>query len=409
MTPPQLAGDGPVVDVLHPVEVGRFPALRNDLYGAAAHGLDGRLRERLNLHEPLPRDHRLDVGIALAVNTDVVQVSVDFDEIPLLLEKLDHSLPRLGAIETVELRARRRCHPSVLGDDLELGQVVATPGLVVVLVVSRGDLDHARAEVGIDENRVAHDGDAAVRNGQDRESANEVFVAVVVRMHGHSGIAEHGLGARCGDGEALARAFDRIVDVVQAAIALAEFDFDVGDGRAAVRAPVDHRQIAVDQTVFVELHEDVAHGSRQPFIEGEALARPVAGRTEAGELVLDLGGVLFLPLPDLLDEFVATELETGDALFLETALDHHLCGDAGVVDARNPQGVEAGHALPAHDDVLQGVHERVTDVQAAGDVGRGDDDGELRLFAVGDRSEVAFALPFRINALLERGRLVSFL
>jgi hypothetical protein len=53
MTPPQLPRDRPVVDVLHPVEVRRFPALRGDGDVTLADRLDGRLRERLDLDEPL--------------------------------------------------------------------------------------------------------------------------------------------------------------------------------------------------------------------------------------------------------------------------------------------------------------------------------------------------------------------
>src|SRR5438477_13135353 len=74
MSPPELAGDRPVVDVLHPVEIGRFPALRNDLDCSLAHDIDCRLGEWFDLHEPLAGDHRLDDRVASAVDTDAVRV-----------------------------------------------------------------------------------------------------------------------------------------------------------------------------------------------------------------------------------------------------------------------------------------------------------------------------------------------
>ena len=74
VAPPELARDRPVVDVLHPVEVGRFPCLRQDLNRAVAHDVDGRFCERLDFHEPLPRDHRLDIGVAFAMHADRVRV-----------------------------------------------------------------------------------------------------------------------------------------------------------------------------------------------------------------------------------------------------------------------------------------------------------------------------------------------
>jgi hypothetical protein len=107
------------------------------------------------------------------------------------------------------------------------------------------------------------------------------------------------------------------VDVIELAVALAELDFDVGDGGAAVRTPVHHRQVAIDQAVLVQLHEDVAHGAGETFVEREALARPVAGSAEARELVFDLGGVLFLPLPHALDELLAANVEARDPFLRE--------------------------------------------------------------------------------------------
>ena len=78
-----------------------------------------------------------------------------------------------------------------------------------------------------------------------------------------------------------------------------------------------------------------------------------------------------------------------------------------MIGAGKPQRVEAGHPLPAHDDVLQRVHERVADVQTPGDVRRRDDDGEFRPLRIIDRSEILAALPEVVDALLELRGLVA--
>ena len=60
MAPPQLAGDAPRPDLLHPVEVNLAPALGEEADVAALDCVDRRLRKLVHAHEPLERDERLD-------------------------------------------------------------------------------------------------------------------------------------------------------------------------------------------------------------------------------------------------------------------------------------------------------------------------------------------------------------
>src|ERR1035437_10798372 len=59
MAPPELARDAPVVDVLHPLEVGLLVHLRRKAGVLLADGLFGLVSQRLNLDEPLCREARL--------------------------------------------------------------------------------------------------------------------------------------------------------------------------------------------------------------------------------------------------------------------------------------------------------------------------------------------------------------
>ena len=53
MAPPELPRDAPGLDILHPVEIGLFPALRYDLDIAVANRLDRRLGEGFGIDIPL--------------------------------------------------------------------------------------------------------------------------------------------------------------------------------------------------------------------------------------------------------------------------------------------------------------------------------------------------------------------
>src|SRR5438552_7125909 len=102
----------------------------------------------------------------------------------------------------------------------------------------------------------------------------------------------------------------------------------------------------------------------------------------------------------MLEESLAPDLGTLEALAFEVALDHHLGGDPGMVGADHPQSVLAPQPLPAGEHVLERNVERVADMERAGDVGRRHDN-RPRLAVAALRTEEAAALPMRVPALLD--------
>ena len=79
------------------------------------------------------------------------------------------------------------------------------------------------------------------------------------------------------------------------------------------------------------------------------------------------------PLPDALDELLASERFPGKSLGHQLFLDDVLCGDPGMVGSWEPQCVPSLHATPADQDVLQGMVQGVTDMERSRDIRRGDD------------------------------------
>ena len=71
-----------------------------------------------------------------------------------------------------------------------------------------------------------------------------------------------------------------------------------------------------------------------------------------------------------------TYLAAMDLLLGELALDHHLRGDAGVIETGLPEHVAAAHAHLTDEDVLKRVVEGVAHVERAGYVRRRDHDGK---------------------------------
>ena len=156
----------------------------------------------------------------------------------------------------------------------------------------------------------------------------------------------------------------------------------------------------------MQLHEDLGDRLRQPLVEREAFAAPVAGGAEALELADDRAARLGLPFPNAREKCFSPERAAVRLLALgKLALDHHLRRDARVVGARLPEHVPALHAMIAAQDVLQRVVERVAHVQVAGDVGRRDHHAErLGVGALRPAgAKGAFPLPERGDARLDGG------
>ena len=136
VAPPQLARDAPVVHVVDPVEVPRRHRRRVDRDAPVADGVAGRLRQRLDLDEPLLRQPRLDDGVAARAVPDGVDVRPLLGDDPALLaQRGDHGRPGLEPVEPLERPGGR--DDAALVEHRQVRQAVAPADLEVVRVVRR--------------------------------------------------------------------------------------------------------------------------------------------------------------------------------------------------------------------------------------------------------------------------------
>jgi tetratricopeptide (TPR) repeat protein len=189
-----------------------------------------------------------------------------------------------------------------------------------------------------------------------------------------------------------------VAEVVEAAVDFPVLDLVVGEGGLGDGIPVDETLAALDQPVLEESEEGLADGAGADLVHREPLAVPVARAAHRLELLGDARLVLVLPGLDPGDELLPPVLavalhllvlgEGGLAGFLESLVDHGLGRDAGVVGAGEPERLEALHAVRADEHVLDGVVERVPEVESGGDVGRRDEHAVGGLLAREDRRGV---------------------
>ena len=257
MAPPELARDAPVANVAHPFEINAFPILRRDLNFSRLHGFDGRLGQWLHLHEPLRGSARLDNRAAAVASADRVGVLDDFFEQAGGLQIGDGLIAGLEAIEA-GIFSGSGAHVAVIGHDVDFGQLVAAADFEVVDIVRGRNFQSAGAELAIDVG-VRDDGNFAIRERQMDHFADELLIALVLRVDGDSGIAQHRFRPGGGDDDIFLRPDHRIADVPEFPSALGVNGFQIADGRAAMRAPIDHVMRAINQPVFVQADESFAN------------------------------------------------------------------------------------------------------------------------------------------------------
>src|ERR1035438_9111281 len=164
MAPPELAADAPVVDVLHPVEIGLLVFLGGEVdrlfsIRSRLDGGDGYIGEGLNLDEPLRGEARLYDGFAAVAVAYVADVILDAREELPLFQILDYLFT---CSITVKAGVRAAFGVDVAGivHHVNGGKIVTCPKRKVVGIVGRGYFHRASAEFEADPF-IEDDGDFA--------------------------------------------------------------------------------------------------------------------------------------------------------------------------------------------------------------------------------------------------------
>ena len=226
MAPPQLAGNAPIVDILHPVDIRLGKTLGDKLDRAVLHHADGLLGQGRHLHKPLSGDQRLHIVVAAVAGAHIVGIILGLDQVTLLLQVLDDGLAALVAVHAVVLAAVF-VDGAVVSDDTDDLQIMAQTHLEVVGVVGGSHLHRAstKADLAV---FIAHNGNLAVHNGQDAGLADQMLELLVLRVHSHTGIAHHGFRTGGGYHDVAAAVRQGVTDIPQVARLIGILHLGVG-------------------------------------------------------------------------------------------------------------------------------------------------------------------------------------
>ena len=405
VAPPELPGNTPVLQVAHPGEIHVLVVLGHELDVAIFHRGNGRLGQLFHGHEPLVGQVGFDDNAGAVASGHLQGVVSDFFQQAKGVQIVHDFLAGIHAVQAAIGLRHFFIEGRIRSQDVDHRQVMTLAHFIVVEVMGGGNFYAAGTKIRV-HIIIGDDGDVALSQRQANGLADHVLVARVFRVHGHGGIAEHGLRAGGGDHQMAGAVGERVAEVPHVALFFHVLHFQVGDGRVQGRVPVDQTLAAVNQTFLVQAHKHFAHCVGQAVVHGETFTGPVHAGAHAAQLASDGAAGFAFPLPDLVEKLLPAQFVAVGAFAGQFAFHHHLGGDAGMVGAHLPQGVAALHAAVAHQGVHDGVLEGVTHVQAAGDIGGRDHDAEGITLAA--RLEMTGLFPVFIPGLLDAIGLVGF-
>ena len=146
VSPPQLAGDAPVLDIFQPVVINLLEALRDDPDAPVPDSFQGGLRQRLDLDEPLLGDHRLDDLAAALGARHVERVGFFLDDQTGSLHISPKFFAAVKAVQT-GIRPADFGHFRLPVQHRKDRQPVALADVIVVGVMPGSDLQRPGAEL----------------------------------------------------------------------------------------------------------------------------------------------------------------------------------------------------------------------------------------------------------------------
>src|SRR6185437_11587935 len=166
---------------------------------------------------------------------------------------------------------------SLYTEDIDLRELMPFADFEIVEVVRRRDLHRARSLLGVG-ILVGDDGDFSPDQWQSHVLADQFLVALIIGMHRHRGVTEHGLRPRRRHENKCRRivrvedlSLDRVAQVPEMPPGLDLDHFQIGNRGKQLGIPVDESLVLVDETRTIKLHKNYKDGAREALIQRKAL------------------------------------------------------------------------------------------------------------------------------------------
>ena len=204
MTPPQLAGNAPILNVTHPSEIKVLILLWHEADAPVLHSLDGGFGQHFGIDIPLVCQPRLHHHARAVTSRHLQGVRFNLFQQAQTIQLRDDHFPSIEAIQTgigggshftmgsrIAFEGQHgelMQNASVTIQYIEQWQIMAFAHFIIVEVMGRRDFYASRAELGV-HVVVGNNGYFPSGNGQVNGFANQMLVTTILGVYRHSGVA----------------------------------------------------------------------------------------------------------------------------------------------------------------------------------------------------------------------------
>ena len=211
VSPPDLTGDAPVLNIFQPVQINLVKAVRHKLQLSCFQSIDGRFCQFFHLYKPLLFDQRLYCSAAAVMGSDRVSMGNDLYKVSLLFQIFYDSLSRLIAVHSGIFSAFFIDRGIVI-HNVDFFQIVALAHFKVIRVVSRRNLHSSGSELLI-YIVVRYNRNLPAYQRQDNIFPDNILVSLIIRMHRNRRISQHSFRTGRSDLQEPVCSDNRILDV----------------------------------------------------------------------------------------------------------------------------------------------------------------------------------------------------
>ncbi len=261
MTPPQLAGNTPVLNIAHPLEIGFFPMLWHKADITTLHRLNRRLSQLFNRHIPLIGQIRLNHSMGTVTATDLVRMRFNLVKQTFSFQIGNHALTRFVTVQPLILLGNKILGVDMrrVGENITHRQVVTLAHFIVIKIVGRCDFHTTGSKLGI-HICIGNHRDGPIAQWQNQLPANQIPVTFIIRMHRHGTITEQGFRTCCGHNHVFGRIIRiRILNMPEVTLFLFMLHFQIGNSGFQHRIPVHQTLATINQPFFEQADKHFLH------------------------------------------------------------------------------------------------------------------------------------------------------